>query len=247
MKDHDAFFVGYLKAPRQHAIACLTAAMLCLAGLIALALALGRSPIRPDDSGYAGEVALQGSITPDPYPLLLLPADPTHPAGRAIMLAGDGKRGVQAMAADLKGRTVMARGVMLKRGDLDMLVVAGDNGLQAIGANTYTSAEPVSLGRWRMAGEICDGKCYSGAMHPGAGVSHKACANLCIGGGVPPVFAAFTPVENASFFLLADANGKSAPARLFDLVGIPVWLEGEMHRIGDLVVFRADWKTAAAQ
>jgi hypothetical protein len=34
-------------------------------------------------------------------------------------------------------------------------------------------------------GEVVDAKCYLGAMKPGDGKSHKACATLCVTNGIP--------------------------------------------------------------
>ena len=102
---------------------------------------------------------------------------------------------------------------------------------------------PVSLGRWRIAGEICDGKCYAGAMRPGTGLAHKACANLCIAGGVPAVFVSSSPVEGHRYFLLADETGKPAGELLKDHVAVYVEAEGEVERLDDLAVFRIDRST----
>jgi hypothetical protein len=103
---------------------------------------------------------------------------------------------------------------------------------------------PVPLGRWRITGEICDGKCYSGSMRPGNGLAHKACANFCILGGVPPVFVSTAPVEGTSFMLLGDTAGGPLPDRLYDLVALRVQLEGELERRGDLLVFKVDLNRA---
>ncbi len=40
-----------------------------------------------------------------------------------------------------------------------------------------------------LTGEIIDPKCYFGVMNPGEGKPHKACATLCLAGGIMPVFA----------------------------------------------------------
>ena len=93
---------------------------------------------------------------------------------------GEGKRGAPIAAGMAEGRVVNARGYQLKRGAIDMMMVedlapAPDDSLSRTGA-----APTQKLGRWRVVGEICDGKCYVGAMRPGAGSANKACANLCI-------------------------------------------------------------------
>ena len=102
------------------------------------------------------------------------------------------------------------------------------------------------LGRWRLTGEICDGKCYSGVMRPGQGIAHKACANLCLFGGVPPVFIANGTVGGHSHFLIADATGQPVARRILDLVAVPVTLEGRIEQRGALAVLLLDVPTLRA-
>ena len=97
-----------------------------------------------------------------------------------------------------------------------------------------------SLGRWKLAGEICDGKCLAGAMQPGRGLAHKACANLCLIGGIPPVFVSSKPVMGEEFLLVAGPDGKVMPQSLYDYVGQFIEVEGEIERRGDMLVFKID-------
>ncbi len=77
-------------------------------------------------------------------------------------------------------------------------------------------------------------------MRPGSGLAHKACASLCLIGGIPPVFVSTGPVEGSSFFLLAGPGGTAMPDALRRLVAVRVRLDGEVERRGDLLVFHAD-------
>jgi hypothetical protein len=204
-----------------------------LLGFVLLAVALARSIDDPGTGGFdwdAGEMNLRGVATALPYPALRLPD------GHAILLAGVGKSGVD-LPSSVDGHMVEARGVMIRRGTLEMLQVNGD--LHAVDG-TAAPASPEQLGRWRITGEICDGKCESGAMRPGNGIAHRACANLCLIGGVPPVFVTTAPVEGTSFLLLGDTAGAALPDLARDLVGLRVVLEGSLERRADLLVFKAD-------
>lgn len=91
-----------------------------------------------------------------------------------------------------------------------------------------------------MTGEICDGKCAAGSMRPGDGLAHKACANLCISGGLPPVLVMDLPVAGSTVVLIAGPDGGPMPKALYDLVALPVQIEGQLERRDDLLVFRAD-------
>ena len=99
------------------------------------------------------------------------------------------------------------------------------------------------MGRWRLAGEICDGKCLAGAMRPGRGLAHKACANLCLLGDVPPVFVSTQAVLGAEFLLITGPDGTRLPERAYDFVAQFVSVEGEISRHGALLVFAIDPET----
>lgn len=241
----DAFFIGWAPRLPDGLRGFLGfAAGASLAGMALAALLLSASV---DDSGggdfdwAAGERTLRGTLVAAPYPVLHLPPDAAHPRGHAVLLSGLGKSGVDADPA-LAARVVDATGLMLKRGTLDMMQVGDAPGLRA----AESAAAPPSpldsepLGRWRITGEICDGKCWTGAMRPGSGLSHRACASLCIIGGIPPVFVATGPVADNSFLLLAGADGGRIPDALRRLIGLRVRLDGEVERRGDLLIFRAD-------
>ncbi len=187
----------------------------------------------------AGPQTLRGVVTVHPYPTLHLPPDSDHPAGRPVLLSGLGKTGVAADPA-LEGLLVEATGVMLKRGTVDQMQVE-EPGLVAVEGADPTPAPPaLPLGRWRITGEICDGKCWNGAMRPGTGIAHRACASLCLIGGIPPVFVTTRPVEGSGFLLLGGPDGGPMPQALLDQVGLRVTLEGRLERRGGLLVFLAD-------
>ena len=115
----------------------------------------------------------------------------------------------------------------------------GRNGISAVeGAASKQTREP--LGRWKLAGEICDGKCLAGAMRPGRGLAHKACANLCLLGGVPPVFVSTQEVDGSEFLLITGPDGDALPKSAYDYVAQFITVEGDVERRGDLLVFRMD-------
>ena len=239
------FFVGYFTtappAVRRFSLAFAVGLVAALAGA---AIALAVSPEHPGSGGYINELQdghLTGVLQTRPYPVLRIPASNGRPA-HAVMLAGQIKTGVQSAAAALDGATVEAGGVLVRRGDLDMLLIGGPVGLRASAhaASISVPSVPEFLGRWRIVGEICDGKCAAGAMRPGKGLSHKACANLCIIGGVPPVFVSTVPVEGAGFLLLADADGGPLPTRYLARTGERIAVEGEIERRDDLLILKVD-------
>ncbi len=247
MKDGADFFVGWdARVPARLARFVLGVAAVAICAMLLLALALGRA-VDAGAGEIVGEVAISGILEIKPYPYLRAPPDAAHPAGHVVLLAGDGKYGIGVGNEKFAGHAIEARGALVKRGDLDMMIVSPGDGLRPAAVSVLNTSEPIGLGRWRVSGEICDGKCTAGIMRPGAGVAHKACATLCVSGGVPPVFVATSPVEGAEFMLLAAADGGPAPAVMLDLIAIPVTLEGDIERRGDVAIFRVDWTRARAR
>jgi hypothetical protein len=140
-------------------------------------------------------------------------------------------------AAGLVGQRVAAEGYVLARGDIAMLVL----GAELVVRPGPAPAPPVErLGRWRITGEICDGKCAAGAMRPGTGLGHRACATLCLDGELPAVFVATAPVGGSVFLLLGGADGGPMPAALRPRIGQRITLEGAVEWRGGILVFLAE-------
>lgn len=244
-RDDGPFFIGWAApaAPLRRFL------LMVIAGLVAAFAGLGwLVAATQDDPGGGsfrfdwGVQSVTGVLEATPYPLLHVIDSDRFAPGHTLLLSGQGKRGVQGRADPLDGQVVRVAGVALKRGDLDMIQLNQLDGAMSLaqGAAAARVPAPLPLGRWRITGEICDGKCYAGAMRPGTGLAHKACANLCLLGGVPPVFVATDKVAGQQFLLLANAEGGAVTDRVLDHVATLLTVEGEVERHGDLLVFRID-------
>ncbi len=238
------FFVGYLPLPAGLRQWLLVVCVLFIGGLAGVGLTMGVAQDDPGPGAFRfdyGRQTVTGVIELTPYPLVRVTEgnDRIMP-GTTLMLSGQGKSSVDQRAVPLEGQLSQVSGVVLQRGTLNMLQLRGGaNGLSAVeGVAPEQSTEP--LGRWRLAGEICDGKCLAGAMRPGTGLAHKACANLCLIGGVPPVFVSSQPVDGSEFLLITGPDGSALPKSLYDHVGAYITIEGDVERRGDVLVFRAD-------
>ncbi|WP_425093646.1 hypothetical protein [Tropicimonas sp. S265A] len=243
------FFVGYLGLPKGLRGFIVGLAVALVAGAAGLAAAIALTQDDPGEGAFRfdlGRQTVTGVLELTPSPVLhVTEGNENIDVGHTLMLSGQGKNGAIQRARALEGQTVVASGVLLTRGDLDMLQLrGGQDGLSAAeDAEPATPPAPEALGRWRLAGEICDGKCTAGAMRPGRGIGHKACANLCILNGIPPVFVTTQPVEGAEFLLIAGEGDDPLPQDLYDWVAEYVTLEGDVSRHGDLLVLTVDTST----
>jgi hypothetical protein len=250
----DEFFVGWQGRVSRRLGRFLWGVAICLvAGLVVLAVGLGSRAHDPAGPGFApgpdvavpeGEQSFTGVLVAGPYPLLRLAPDAAHPRGRTLLLSGEGKRGMPGAVADLAGKLVEAQGYLTRRGSIAMLVLDDTPRALAEAPPPPPAAEP--LGRWRITGEICDGKCAAGVMRPGTGIAHRACAALCLDGDIPAVFVSTAPVAGSTVLLLADASGGRPSAALVALAGVRLRLDGAVERQGDMLVFRADPATLSA-
>lgn len=242
----EEFFVAFFRMPPRLRIFLLTVSAILIAAFAALAVAAGATQDDPGDGRFRfdfGRQTVTGVVELNPYPLLhVTEGSEQIPAGTTLMMSGGGKSGVTKRAAPLDGGMAVASGVLLTRGELLMLQARGGRNGLAPAEDAAVIPAPLAepLGRWRLAGEMCDGKCLAGAMRPGRRLAHKACANLCVIGGVPPVFVSTKPVEGETYLLLAGPDGGPLTMEMRDHMAAFVTLEGEIERRGGLLVLKID-------
>ncbi len=241
------FFVGYLPVPGPLRSFLIVVAVLVVGGLGAAGYLMGAAQDDPGPGAFRfdyGRQTVTGVVELTPYPLIHVTQgnDRIKPGDTFMMTAG-GKSGVDSRAIPLEGQLAQVSGVILERGDLYMLQVrGGQNGLQAAeGEAPEIVAEP--QGRWQLTGEICDGKCLAGAMRPGRGLAHKACANLCLLGDVPPIFVSSQPVLGSEFLLVTGPDGTRLPSAAYDYVAQYITAEGNITRHGDLLLWEIEPET----
>ena len=203
----------------------------------AAALAGGREAIGSGiwDSGQVR--TLHGVLFSRPYPLLR--TLDLGGAARTVFLASDGKTAAR-LPRELQQRWVRTSGTLISRGANAMLAVEGIE--PAPGTEPAGLRDPpvTDLGEMLLTGEILDAKCWFGAMRPGYGKVHKACAALCARGGLPLAFCRSGDCgtgNEAPLFL--DADGSPHGHEVLSLVADPVLVRGRLIRAGDVVQLRA--------
>lgn len=247
-KQDGDFFIGWAKAPSVDRRFLLGAMPLTLAGTAGLGWLVASELGDPGAGRWAQGAthSVEGVLSARPYPMIRV-ADDAAPFGlRSVLIVAQGKCTSGLKLAELDGRPVKASGVLIERKDRRMLEVPLSVGrwlesLPVTGGAAALASPPIeSLGRARLAGQIMDSKCFFGVMRPSRGKTHKACAALCIRGGIPPSFWARDGAGRESVLLMTDATGGPLGDAILPLVADPVEAEGEIVRVGDLLQFRAD-------
>lgn len=235
--NHDPFYVGYLPMPAQHArfVHLLTAILalwiLGVAGIIAFTMR------DPGDAVWitSNEQSWTGTLAMHPYPMLIPNEDPQRP----LLVVSMGKRGAHDRLAPFDGAAVTLRGWELLRDDRRLIELAEDEGAIAPASGSPTAfSDPSPAGVMvTLEGEIVDGKCYLGAMKPGDGAGHQACAILCLRGKLPPMFATVDADGEAVYHLLVIDGVSEISEETIPLVARRVRIVGRLsHPFGGLSV-----------
>jgi hypothetical protein len=228
MKTDDEFFIGWsATAPRKDRRFMLGAGLALLGGAGALGAALGGDP-DPSGLGFWDQGkpwTLSGRLALRPYPLLR-----TRDLGeneRTVFLATSGKT-LPKIDAALDGAGARLNGTMILRGDNAMMAVDSIEPIE-IDAAAHAPTPLVDRGAVLLVGEILDAKCWFGAMRPGYGKTHKACASLCARGGLPLAFCQLGACgEGAEAPLLLNEKGVAFGREILPLVADPVAIKGRL-------------------
>lgn len=192
---------------------------------------------------HADVRTFNGTLFTDPFPILVVD-------GRPHLLVAEGKHGVHDRVRELNGVWAQVRGTLIERSGRRLIEVSSSDdavtrmleGDAIRGAaprdDASGSSRPISI-----LAEIVDGKCYLGAMKPGDAKGHKACATLCIEGGLPPLVIELkslgsqfacppTSVQPDEIFPLLRVDGSTTlPPTVLAMVGEPVRITGTLTSV----------------
>ena len=174
-----------------------------------------------------------GTLFADPYPMLVTDDSTIY------LIMGIGKFGVADRVTEFDGVRCIVEGWELDRSDRHGIQLALEfDAIRKDDSGQSPAIKPVVQGgqQVRLVGEIVDGKCFLGAMKPGDGKGHKACAILCIDSGLPPLFASIDPNKFNQLPLILIDGKAELPSELLKLAGETVILEGTLQSIGRLQI-----------
>ena len=240
----DEFFVGYFKMSARSsrfAIGAGIAALLLGLGL-GVAVVLTQQNPGPGLLPHRPGEGFRGLVLDRPYPhMRYFAKDGTI---RTLLLTSGGKFGITPPDGR-EGRTLEAKGTLLQR-DMGRILAGpsfapssleSSSGTDPALRNKLEDAADRRLGKVRLEGEIVDSKCYFGSMRPGGGRGHRACAQMCISGGIPPLLVVRDGEGGETHVLLCSPAEEPVNAEVLPFVAEPVAIEGDLlSRAGMLIL-----------
>ncbi|MGI9316653.1 MAG: hypothetical protein ACR2QW_04905 [bacterium] len=245
--DNTPFFVGYLDMPaalRKFYIP-LTILMLGFSALVGFSIASLQSSSGAASWNTESSVILEGLLTVDPYPVLHR-IDPDNPGQiESVLLVNQGKYSAEEFARPSMGKLVSVTGFPIARGGWTMLeitsaedIIENQSELSNQKKEIERQVEEKSIGAVVLKGEIADSKCFLGVMKPGEGSVHKACAEVCLLGGIPSMLVVRDRHDVRYGYILILEDGSSASTLLADRAADTVEIHGELFRKGDLLYLK---------
>ncbi len=188
-------------------------------------------------SGCRRDQSFVGFLVERPYPHLRTLDDQGRV--RTVLLVSQSKGGYRGDVAP--DRLVRIYGHSIERAKSMMLEVtsieaADDAELDA----RLRSVAGEARGAATLVGEIVDSKCHFGRMRPGRGRAHRACAQLCIAGGIPPILVCRDGAGKETHYVVCSTAEGPVGDDVLPFVAEPVEVTGDLVRRGDMNLLFVD-------
>jgi hypothetical protein len=227
----DEFYIGYMKqAPALLArfIRARTVLALTIAAIVAGALAAAQRPIDSGKFEFGNQRSFEGVLLSDPIPRLLMNAPGGHVA--SVLVVNAGKFGIPEYAAAGVNQKVRFEGTLIYRQNMTMIEMNNPTSFEVRGPQeSHVPSIVETLGAVSLTGELVDTKCYFGVMRPGEGKVHRACAVICLRGGIPPGLLLHHGDGRATVVMLAPAGEDTLPVD-------PEWAARHITATGNLEI-----------
>jgi len=232
----DTLYVGYLPLPPKHARFLRVFIPVSLWTIVILNAAILVAMHRPGATRWNTDdaVTIAGRIVDVGAPVVITDA------GETVLLTRDTKRG--AFDGVVREGPVSIEGFIIERDGRRLLEITDDEASRiALWApGQHAARAPLPTAHATLRGEILDAKCFLGAMKPGHGKTHKACATLCIRGGIPAAMRTRSHDGTDDITMIVGPDFAPFPEALAPFIGDPIEISGLAFRIGDLDVLMVD-------
>lgn len=232
MPETDRIYVGYLPTPRRarRALGFALPALLWVLLVPAFLWARAQHPAEPAVWNTSAALEWTGTLALEPYPMLVT-------GEGTLLIVESGKHGSQPrFAAHATGTPLTLRGYELALDNRRMIeLLTTPDAVQPAPAGPPLPPQGPTR-EVILRGEIVDAKCHLGAMKPGRGPTHKACATLCVRGGIPAALVGFDALGDPGAWIVASPRGGPIEPRWLALIGEPVELRGTATTIAGTAV-----------
>ena len=244
------FYIGYEErmppslAFRLRLFSCLLL-LVCL--MLGVGFVMGQSPFPAAHFEHNRARPFQGIIRLDPYPRLLIRRpglSGKNSKYSSYLLTSPLKFGAEKMTKEFRDKYVVLEGRLLYRKEQTMLEVVPNSIKRSKGATHSPLAHKIGQKTLTLQGEIIDSKCWTGAMKPGRGKLHRACAIMCIRGGIPPIFVPYFGEDKdvLTSFLLVSSEGKTVNKEVIPFLAKPIQITGTVIEEEGHLILRAEPK-----
>ncbi|NKB64164.1 MAG: hypothetical protein GKR95_19300 [Gammaproteobacteria bacterium] len=243
--DKTPFFVGYLDMPKtlKRFYIPLVFFVGVLSAVAGMTIANQQQSAGPAVWDSSAAVTYTGLLKMEPYPVLHRLNPDNGDQAESILLVNQGKHSSAHYATPLKDQFVSVTGYPIVRGGWSMLELVSDEPIKDVKTvvgdeavpKLVSAASPVSLGPVSLNGEIADSKCFLGVMNPGKGSVHKACAEVCLLGGIPAMLLVRGDDGQKYGYLLTQPDGSNISREIASRAADHVAVTGELMQKGDLL------------
>ncbi len=247
-KNND-FFVGYLDTPPalKKFYWHLIIGLIACSSLLGYGLSSIQNSAVPAIWDLGASTTMSGVLTLDPYPVLhrLSENSADNPEKiESVLLVNQGKHSARQLTADFDNKAITISGALISRGGWLMLEIGApediklNNNINVAAIKSKLNITP--MGKISLSGEIADTKCFLGVMKPGAGKIHKACAEVCLLGGIPAMLVSKGKDGKKYGYILAKPDGSSASKITAKHAAEAVRISGTLQQQGDILYIKMD-------
>ena len=213
----DDFYIGYQKKAPKSVTALIRRTMVLITLIVLPVAGMAAYFQQPADDGtfeFGVVREFPGILVESPFPHFVFAQDvegTDFVAGDRAVLVGVGKHGASKLLEGATQSVVLLQGSLIYRDTVAMIEVVSIMD-EDVNVDTSRILEATSV-RYEpeaitVTGELVDTKCYLGVMRPGAGKVHRACASVCLRGGIPPGMLVRGDGGDAVWFLVDRNEGK---------------------------------------
>jgi methionine sulfoxide reductase heme-binding subunit len=249
-----AFFIGWSNmnpAPIMKFVRRSALGLGALALLVAVGFTTKLSHVAKSSFDYDNLKEVRGQLVSSPFPAIrsITGKDKEgKPVIRTYPLVNDAKFGADGIVDSVKkvyntdSYTAIIKGAVIVRSNVAAMELS--EGIRSVKVmdkdNGLPDAELKKVADTSILGEIIDPKCYLGAMNPGEGKPHRACAILCISGGIMPMLTFKDNHGQMQYAILLGTHGEKINSSVIKHVAEPVKISGTLFRYDNWYVFYTD-------